>query len=102
MTVSQDVGVGVAKLKASLSAYLARVKAGQTVLVTEHGRPIARLVPIDESTTDVDARLVYLERKGLVSRGAGGVLDALHRLQLPTDATGRSLEVILEERESGL
>ena len=37
---------GVAQLKAGLSGYLERVKAGQEVLVTDRGRPVAKLVPI--------------------------------------------------------
>lgn len=36
--------VGVRDLRDHLSAYLERVKAGETITVTEHGRPIARLV----------------------------------------------------------
>ncbi len=36
----------VAKLKATLSEYLARVKAGEEVIVTERGKPIARIVPL--------------------------------------------------------
>ena len=39
--------VGVRDLKASLSAYLRRVSAGESVVVTDHGRPVARLVPPD-------------------------------------------------------
>lgn len=38
--------IGVAELKASLSETLARVKAGDEVLVTEHGRPVARILSI--------------------------------------------------------
>jgi prevent-host-death family protein len=38
--------VGVRDLKASLSAYLRRVKAGETILVTERGQPVARIVPV--------------------------------------------------------
>lgn len=37
--------VGVRDLKARLSEYLRDVKRGATVVVTEHGRPIARIVP---------------------------------------------------------
>ena len=36
--------IGVAELKASLSETLARVKAGDEVLITEHGRPVARIL----------------------------------------------------------
>lgn len=38
--------VGVRDLKASLSRYLDVVKEGGSVLVTERGRPIARIVPV--------------------------------------------------------
>lgn len=36
--------VGVRELRDHLSAYLERVKDGETIIVTEHGRPVARLV----------------------------------------------------------
>lgn len=39
----------VAELKASLSRYLAAVKAGEEILVTERGRAVARLVPVSET-----------------------------------------------------
>lgn len=38
--------VGVRELKASLSRYLRKVKEGETVVVTERGKPIARIVPV--------------------------------------------------------
>lgn len=38
--------VGVRGLKASLSRYLARVREGETIEVTDRGRPVARIVPV--------------------------------------------------------
>lgn len=38
--------MGIAELKALLSETLARVKAGDEIFITEHGRPIARLAPL--------------------------------------------------------
>jgi prevent-host-death family protein len=38
----------VAELKARLSAYLAEVRAGDSVVVCDRNTPIARLVPYDE------------------------------------------------------
>ena len=35
--------VGVRELKNQLSSFLDRVKAGEEIIVTEHGRPVARL-----------------------------------------------------------
>ena len=36
--------VGIRDLRDHLSAYLERVKAGESLTITEHGRPIARIV----------------------------------------------------------
>lgn len=36
--------VTVAQLKAKLSQYLRRVEAGETIIVSRHGTPVARLV----------------------------------------------------------
>jgi prevent-host-death family protein len=41
------VEVGVRDLKNNLSRYLDRVQGGDEVIVTEHGRPVARLSSID-------------------------------------------------------
>ena len=38
--------VGVRELKQNASAVLRRVKAGETIEVTDRGQPVARLVPI--------------------------------------------------------
>jgi prevent-host-death family protein len=36
----------VSELKSHLSEYLSRVKAGSEILITDHGKPVARLVPL--------------------------------------------------------
>ncbi len=52
------------ELKNRLSAYLDLVKRGQEVVVTERGRPIARLTPL---SADVD-RMAALVEAGIVQR----------------------------------
>lgn len=42
---SDPVSVGIRELKESLSAYVERVKQGEALTVTEHGTPVARLIP---------------------------------------------------------
>lgn len=54
--------VGVRELRDHLSAYLERVKSGEVVTVTEHGRPIATLVSQMPSP-----RLLELARQGRVT-----------------------------------
>ena len=41
--------VGVRQLKEHLSEYLARVKAGETLVITVRGKPVGRIVPEERS-----------------------------------------------------
>jgi prevent-host-death family protein len=61
-TSGVSVEVGVRELKNNLSRYLERVRAGERVVVTDHGRPVARLTPIDAGTD----RLAALVAAGVV------------------------------------
>ncbi len=94
----------VSELKAGLSAYLARVKRGEEVLVTERGTPIARLVPIEqqEAASALEARVERLIREGrIVRHGTGRVSEEFWKLPLP-DARDASLsDAVIEEREQG-
>ena len=54
--------VGIRELKNGLSKYIDRVRAGEEVLVTDRGRPVARLSPVDAS----EDRLADLVASGLV------------------------------------
>ena len=42
--------VGIADLKNNLSRHLRAVEAGEVLEVTDHERPVARLVPIEPKT----------------------------------------------------
>jgi prevent-host-death family protein len=56
--------VGVRDLKARLSKYLRQVSQGQTVIITDHGRPVGRLSPVDQPLSE---RLKALQDAGLVA-----------------------------------
>jgi prevent-host-death family protein len=43
--------IGIRELKSGLSKYLQRVARGERITVTERGRPVALLIPIDEPST---------------------------------------------------
>jgi prevent-host-death family protein len=42
------VEVGIRELRLNLSRYVARVREGAEVIVTDHGKPVARLGPIED------------------------------------------------------
>ena len=44
--------VGVRELRDHLSKHLADVRAGHSVTVTDHGKPIARIVPVGPNTME--------------------------------------------------
>jgi prevent-host-death family protein len=91
--------VGVRELKAHLSEYLARVKSGEEVLITEHGRTIAKLTPCSPAEVE-DERLRELERRGIIRMGKG-IPPEFWELPRVEDPEGRLLKALLEERESG-
>jgi prevent-host-death family protein len=41
------MSVGIRELRDTLSTQLDRVREGHTITVTDHGKPIARIVPIE-------------------------------------------------------
>jgi prevent-host-death family protein len=44
------VDVGVRELRDGLSRHLATVREGHTITVTDHGRPVARIIPVGVPT----------------------------------------------------
>ena len=90
----------VSKLKASLSEYLRRVKSGEEVLVTERGRPIAKLTPARSSDT-LPKHLLEMEKQGLVKLGSGKLPKGFWELPRPKDPRGLIVKAVLREREEG-
>jgi prevent-host-death family protein len=89
--------VSIGRLKARLSEYLDRTRAGESVVVTDRGRPIARLTPVGGGVA-MEARVVELNRAGLVRMPTQPLADDLLAARRPKDPAGRSLEAALEER----
>jgi prevent-host-death family protein len=53
-TKSSSPQVGVRELRQNLSVYLDRVKEGERLEVTEHGRPVALLVPLPDDDDQLE------------------------------------------------
>jgi prevent-host-death family protein len=89
-----EMSVGVRELKGRLSAYLRQVKGGATLVITEHGKPIGRIVPLHPS---VQGRLEELAQAGLLTwSGRGlGARQPVARTSGPTTMA----DLLLEDRE---
>jgi prevent-host-death family protein len=59
-----QTSVGIRELKAQLSKYVRQVKAGATLIITDRGEPVGRIVPLSPSTQE---RLAMLAHVGLVA-----------------------------------
>ncbi|HET9073717.1 MAG TPA: type II toxin-antitoxin system prevent-host-death family antitoxin [Solirubrobacteraceae bacterium] len=71
--------IGIRALKQNASAVVARAAAGEILTITDHGTPVARLMPIAKT------RLDELEAAGLLSRPHG----SLDTLDPPVELAGR-------------
>ncbi len=96
--------IGVAKLKASLSMYLAKVKEGEEVVVTDRGRAIARLVPVAPLSGDRD-RVERLARLGTIrlppQQPTKEWVSMFLDLPRGRDPEGSLLSALIQEREEG-
>ncbi len=86
------IEVGVRDLKNNLSRYLDQVEAGVEVVVTDRGRPIARLNGIDDEPRD---KLAVLIEAGLVRPPTSKV----RQRPAPLSAEGSVSELVAEHRQ---
>ena len=92
----------ISKLKATLSEYIAFVKGGEEILVTERGKPVARIVPVGGVSKD-DARRIELARRGILRPGKGRIAqDTINDLPIKCVADEDIQRVINKDREETL
>ena len=92
----------ITEVKNKLSAFIDRVRAGESILIVDRGRPVARLEPVASIDEDADGRLARLERAGIIRRGERRGPDPLllkppPRLRRPADV----VKALIEERREG-
>lgn len=90
----------VAELKARLSEYLAAARRGEDVIVTDRGRPVARLSGLD-AERQLEARVSELVRAGVMRPPQRQLGPSFWDTVRPTDARGASLDALLAERAEG-
>ncbi|HVY77642.1 MAG TPA: type II toxin-antitoxin system prevent-host-death family antitoxin [Solirubrobacterales bacterium] len=90
--------VGVRELRQNLSRYLVEVKAGESFMVTERGREVARITPSGPADSPL-ARLVA-ERGATMPRG--DLVAKVTSSERPPASGPPSLEVLDQLREERL
>jgi prevent-host-death family protein len=91
VATSIRIEVGVRDLKNNLSRYLDQVEAGAEVVVTDRGRPVARLSRIDVVPRD---KLAALIEAGLVRAPTSKV----RQRPVPLASDGAVSDLVAEQR----
>lgn len=94
--------VGIRELKNSLSEYIRRIRAGETVLVTDRGEIVAELCAPGANRVDpaVPPALAALARRGLATLGSGASPELYRPLPRPRRGRVTAARLLNEERGS--
>jgi prevent-host-death family protein len=82
--------VGIRELRAGLSRWLGRVRAGEELIVTDRGTPVARVTPIDQPRP-----FDRMVAAGLVTPARS---EAERRLPKPVHADGLVSDLVADQR----
>jgi prevent-host-death family protein len=96
------IQTNVSDAKKRLSELIGRVMAGESVIVTKRGKPVARIDPIRTAEIGGDeAVIAELEAIGLLRQPTDPGADPLPEPPIELDEGVSVLEALLEERETG-
>ena len=88
--------------KNRLSALIDEVREGETILILDRGRPVAKIESALTEGSDQDGRLARLERRGLLARAKAGRPDEVLSEPPPKPRVGASaVAELLGERSEG-
>jgi prevent-host-death family protein len=89
-----ETTVGIRDFKARLSEYMRQVKKGQSIVITEHGKPVGRILPVEMS---LEERVEMLRKAGLVAWSG----KKLRRIKPPAVNRGDKLvsDIVVELRD---
>ncbi|MDO8483803.1 MAG: type II toxin-antitoxin system prevent-host-death family antitoxin [Candidatus Limnocylindrales bacterium] len=91
----------ITEAKNRLSALIDQVQSGESIMILERGRPVARLEPV-AGHIDATGRLARLERAGVVRIGEAAAPLELLRQPAPELAPGASAAAaVIDQRRTG-
>ena len=89
-----ELTVGIRDLKSRLSEYMRQVKQGQVILITDHGQPIGRLVPVELS---MEERINGLCEAGLISWNGKKLSE--EAVSIPNPGQQMASDILVEMRK---
>ncbi len=94
----QTIRIGVRDAKIHLSKLLEDVQRGKEIIITNHDKPVAKMVPVSHESLSLHERIKKLERQGWIEPPAAAKKRPLPPpLPLAKETARRFLQ---EDRES--
>ena len=90
------ISAGIKDVKNNLSRLLKQVKAGEEILITDRGRPVARIVKENHSDQSIRAALGLLAQRGMIALPSRSILkDCISAIEV----SGKPVsEMVIEDR----
>ena len=97
--MSQTTRVGVREAKIHLSRYLKMVKKGAKVIITDRGKPVGKIIPIEPSELSLSERIQRLEEQGIIEPGSD---KSQSKLPAPIPVPDAIAQRLLQEDRNGV
>lgn len=89
----QILRIGVREAKIQLSKLLDDVQKGREIIITNHGKPVGKIISIHQNSLTLTERVAQLEREGLIEPRAKKEESLLPApLPLPDEIAQRYLQ----------
>jgi prevent-host-death family protein len=89
--------IGIREFKEQLSGHIREVKKGATLVITERGKPVARLLPVAPANTSVDEKLQQLVKTGVISWSGRKLAPDVPAI--PVRGSKTVAEMLIEDRD---
>ena len=90
------ISAGIKDVKNNLSRLLNQVKAGEEILITDRGRPVARIVKENHGEKSIRTALGLLAQRGLIALPSRSILkDRISAVEAPGKPVS---EMVIEGR----
>lgn len=90
----KSLTIGIRQAKAQLSRLISEVAQGTEWIITDRGRPVAKLVPVADVSIPLEHRIARLERWGWLDPAASQQIA----LPSPIRITGDAQQALNEDR----
>jgi prevent-host-death family protein len=95
----QSASVGIRDAKMHLSKYIKMVQRGAEVIITDRGRPVGKIIPIQTRELSLGERVKRLEDQGLIDPIAG---KSVNKIPPPIPVpNGIAQKMLQEDRDNG-